>query len=281
MDDLQRISGSGGSDLYPAGTYKAYSSGVATITLTGTEGTATISINGRSKVATFATDLATTAQNFVAANFGYYQEINVFLTTTGDTIICTKTPGTDLVVTIDGLVTDLDGSVAVTNSHGSDVATFTLTSATSHAGATALITVNGISKVATFDTSIEITSTAFVTANAAAYLSAGIVLTGTTTLIFTASATSKIIKPSIQTLHSDLTGTIARTGTRLSKPIYAFDVITAAVISSYKEKESNGFITPVYSKFLGQSLAAKTFVLFENPITEIVIDSGTVVFYFI
>jgi len=283
MDALEKISASGGSDLYGAGTHKFLTSDIATLTLTGASGTATITANGLANVATFATDLETTAQNFVVTNYDVYAAINVILTQSGDTIIFTVTAKDKLAtVTIANLTTDLAGTVVKTKSGGSDVATFTLTSATSHAGATALLTVNGLSKKATFNTSIEITTTAFVAANAAAYLQQGITLTGTTTAIFTTNTATNIDNASIQTLHSDLTGTIARTKTRLNNPVMAIEVASDAVVTSYKYINDNGYVVPGFRKFLGQTLAVgHPIILFKYPVSEIVVASGTLVFHHI
>jgi len=73
--------------------------------------------------------------------------------------------------------------VAMSNAAVAQVNTITLTGT----GGTALIVVKGVSKTATFDNDIADTTAAFVAANAAAYLAAGLVLTGTTTLVFTAN----------------------------------------------------------------------------------------------
>jgi hypothetical protein len=306
MDELSLISSSGGSDLMTAGTYKLITSDVATITLTSatSAGTATITINGLAKVATFATDLKTTCQNFVVANYDAYAALGVILTAPSDTdtIVCTMTAKLPQKVTasIANLTTDLTGTVAKTRSGPSQVVVFTLTSATSHAGATCLITVNGLSKRALFDTSIEITSTAFVAANAAAYLAVGLVLTGTTTIIFTAQADIDITLPSIQTLHSDLTGTFVVTNTKLPHPIAAFSVHEDAVITSLKHlvtlqpniinaNESttavmpvNGVATSAYKHLFGATLntGAPVFI-FKYPVAEIVLASGELVVYYV
>lgn len=287
MDPLSLMSGSGGTDLYTAGTYKFVTSDVATITLTSatSAGTATITINGLAKVATYAVSKEATAQTFAATNYDAYAAIGVILSAPNgtDTIVATMAkPGGVVNASIANLTTDLTGTVVKTRSGGSNVVVFTLTSATSHAGATALITVNGVSRLATFDTSIEITSTAFVAAHAAAYLLAGITLTGTTTLIFTANAATPITGPSIQTLHSDLTGTYVFTNTRLPHPISAFSVHEDAVITSAKYIDNNGFVAPVVAKLFGASLNTGSPVfIFEKPVVEFVLASGELVVYFV
>lgn len=282
MDPLSLMSSSGGSDVYVAGTYKFVTSDVATITLTGASGTATITINGTAATATFATDLETTAQNFVRLNYDAYKLLGVLLSTTGDTIVCTMTSQTAKVTaTVVNLTTDLAGTVVKTRSGGSNVATFTLTG-TGHTGATTLITVNGISKMATYDTSIEVTSTAFVAANAAAYLLAGLTLTGTTTIIFTANAGTTITEASLQPLHNGtLTGTFVITDNRLPHPVCAAIVHETAVVTSVKYLNNNGFVVTIPKKFPGISLEANTMIIFEYPVVEIVLASGELVLYYV
>jgi len=77
-----------------------------------------------------------------------------------------------------------DDVTRITMSNGAvaQVNTITLTGTSG----TATVAVKGVSKVATFDTDLDTTHANFVAANAAAYLAAGLVLTGTTTLVFTA-----------------------------------------------------------------------------------------------
>jgi len=166
---------------------------------------------------------------------------------------------------------------------GSDVATITLTGSSG----TADITVNGITKTATFNSSLTQTATDFVTANAAAYLAAGIVLTSDTAdLIFTVNATEGYpiitVDAEIENKTGNLDGTIVKSGGRLPHPVYAVTVLTAAIISACKTQNDLGIIAPFYPRFLGVSLAVvNTLIVFEYPVTEIVLDSGTVLFNFI
>ena len=90
---------------------------VNTITLTGTSGTATVTVKGVAKVATFATDLSTTATNFVAANAAAYLAAGLVLTSSGAGLIFTaKVAGVGFAVgTAINLTTNLAGtSVATT-----------------------------------------------------------------------------------------------------------------------------------------------------------------------
>lgn len=107
-------------DLNVITTYQTVAAvkGVKTATITGSSGTANITINGVAYLATFATDLNTTAANFVtayaaiiAARFG-----NCVVTASGATVIVTAGyPGMDVTVSAPVNVSgNLAGSVATT-----------------------------------------------------------------------------------------------------------------------------------------------------------------------
>jgi hypothetical protein len=282
MEDLQKLSASGGSDLYSAGTYKFFSFDVATVTLTSATGagTATIMANGLAAVATYASSKAVTAATFAATNFDAYAAIGLLVTNSGDTVIFTSNKvGLTVTASIVNLTTDLTGTVAYTKNEGTDIATFT----PSGSSGSALITVNGVSKVLTYDTSWDHTiNTHFVTANAAAYAAVGIVLTGTSsTLVFTANSGVTITGATATGLVTDSAATVVRTGTRLPKQIYAFNVYAAAAITSYKYLTDNGLVVSGYKKLLGTSLDAGTLVVFERPVVEIVIASGSLILDFV
>jgi hypothetical protein len=59
------------------------------VTLTGTSGTANVTAGGLTKLATFATDLSTTAGNFVTANAAAYLAKGIILTNSTATLIFT------------------------------------------------------------------------------------------------------------------------------------------------------------------------------------------------
>lgn len=90
---------------------------VKTATLTGTSGTANVNVNGVNYLATFDTDLTTTAANFVTAHaatilarFG-----RVVVTSSGAGIILTSgVPGLNITCTVANASGNLDGSVANT-----------------------------------------------------------------------------------------------------------------------------------------------------------------------
>lgn len=91
-----------------------------TVTLTGTGGTANISAaGGLTKLATFATDLATTAANFVTAHAAAYLAVGIVVTSSGSGLIfeanVAGVPFTTPVIT--NVTTDLAGTVANTTSN--------------------------------------------------------------------------------------------------------------------------------------------------------------------
>lgn len=281
MDNLDKLAASGGNDIFPAGTFKFLSLDVATITLTGTVGTATVTVNGLAKVATFATSLAVTAANFMAANKDAYAALDIDLTNSGDTIVFTSMRANlKISATIANLVTDLAGTVVLSKNEGTDNVVFTLSATGTNKG---LITVNGLSKVFTWDTNVGTTSAAFVAANAAAYKEVGVNLTGTVTLIFTARPGQKITDYSVRTITGDATATIARTLTKLPLPVYALGVFADAVLTSYKYIDDNGLVKIGYDKkFLTQTIAVGSPVLiFKYPAIELVIASGSFILNFV
>ena len=280
MEDLQKLSASGGNDIFTAGTYSFLSQDVATITLSGNAGTATITVNGIAKVATYGSSLAVTAGNFVWDNVDVYGAMGITLTNTGDTLVFTSNKvGLKLGVTIANLVTNLAGTVVHTNTGGTEVVTYTLAATGTNKG---LVSVNEVTRGFTWDTNVGTTSAAFVAANAAAYAAAGILLTGSVTLVFTAMPGVTINEATVQTTTGDATATIVRTGTRLPHQVYAINVGAEAVITSYKYIDKNGIIRVGGGKFIGATLTDGFPVLvFENPVVEIVIASGTLVLNFV
>jgi hypothetical protein len=287
MDSLSVISAKGGSDLYVAGTYKYAKTSIATLTLTtvGSSGTATITANGLAKVATYATSPTVTAKNFCAANAVAYAALGIVLTTTGATLIFTVTgPGKTITVSIANLTTDLTGTVVYTQTHGTNVATFTPAGST--AGGTVLIIVNGVASVLTFDTSWDVsinTASAghFLYDSAATYLAQGITVTGSsTTIVFTANADTTIYEARAVTLLTN-TATIVLTSTRLPYPIAAVGVHEEAVITSMKYLDKSGNVISKFRSFPGITLNVGAPVLiFEDPLAEIVF-TGELVLYFV
>ena len=288
MDPLSIISSSGGSDLYTAGTYKFAKTSIATLTLTtagANSGTATITANGLAKIATFATSPTLTASNFCAANAVAYKAIGINLTTSGATLIFTVTgPSKTITVSIANLTTDLTGAVVYTQTHGSNIATFTPAGST--AGGKVLIIVNGVASVLTFDTSWDVSiNTAgaghFLVDSAATYLAQGITVTGTSsTIIFTADANTTIYEARAITLLTN-TATVVLTNTRLPHPICAVSVQAEAVITSAKYLDKTGNVVDRFKKYPGVTLnVGDPIVIFEDPLAEIVF-TGSLILYFV
>ena len=94
--------------------------GKKTATLTGTSGTANVVINGRTYLATFATDLTTTAANFVTAHAATILALYgaVVVTSSGAGIIVEAgVAGMNVTVTVTNVSGNLAGSVAATTAY--------------------------------------------------------------------------------------------------------------------------------------------------------------------
>lgn len=183
-----------------------------TITVSGTSGTATITVGGLAKTATFDTDIATTISNFFTANAAAYAALGIILTYTATTLVFEGAiAGKDFTdATAANATGDLAGAVAHTTTlNVKKVDTLTLTGTSG----TGTILAGGVSKVAEFDTDLTTTAAAFVTANAAAYLAAGIVLTSSgADLIFTANvAGTPFTSPTFTNISGTLAGTVVNT----------------------------------------------------------------------
>lgn len=152
--------------------------GADVVTLTGTSGTATITVNGVDYLATFDTDLDETSEDFVASH-------RVALNLRGIKVVAT------------GSVKQVD-TVSVTGASG-----------------TANIAVAGGlgPLLLTFNSTLTLTCSDFVTANEAAYLAVGIVLTSSVAdLIFTSvDLGGEFAHPTITAATGDLDGTVANT----------------------------------------------------------------------
>lgn len=100
--------------------YKAKSNKVDTVTLTGTSGTANITLEGVDYLATFNSDLDTTAADFVSTHGAtILADHGVTVSTTAtDDVIFTATNGNFVSPTIANATGDLAGSVAATTAAG-------------------------------------------------------------------------------------------------------------------------------------------------------------------
>lgn len=259
------------------------------LTLTGTSGTANITINGvlNTTIATFATDLTTTANNWIAANFEFYKQRGFLVSAAAGVITVVPAWAWDSVnrinVTIANATTNLSGTLAGTfepdlskaktwqvtfgqnitirkprgmvegdrirlelKATGAYTTTFaidgfffpggtenvqTSTSIDTVTGTvnvsmfpradritltgtsgTANITVAGLTKLATWNTSLTQTATDFVTSHATAYAAIGITVTAASgVLTFTATtrtAANIYGTPTIVNVTTNLAGTI-------------------------------------------------------------------------
>lgn len=173
-----------------------------TITLTGTEGTATIGYSWIGFGAEFDTDLATTASAFVTANATSFLELGIVLTSdSADLILEAETAGTPFdEMTITNDTGDLDGTSESTTAN------------------VVIGKVNiGIWNVLTFDqsydTSINDTAAAYVTAHATAWDAKGIVITNSgADIIFEAKVAGTPFNEVLaETITGDLAGAVVAT----------------------------------------------------------------------
>ena len=180
-----------------------------TITLTGTFGKAVITAaGGLTKIAEYATNLNTTAANFVTAHAAAYLAQGIVVTNSTDTIVFeASVAGTSFTVpAIAYEESDLAGTVAHTTANQVAVKqkdTITLT------GSGGSATIDGITQA--FNADLSTTAGEFVTNHAGAYLAGGVVLTSDSAdLIFEASAAGvAFAHPEIiNTTPSDLAGTV-------------------------------------------------------------------------
>jgi hypothetical protein len=107
--------------FYPGSGFQGTGTQVYIIRLGGTTGTANITAaGGLSLVVTFATDLTTSAGNFVTANSAAYSTAGIILTSVGSNLIFTdKVPGTGIVSPVIANATgDVAGKVYATQANG-------------------------------------------------------------------------------------------------------------------------------------------------------------------
>lgn len=193
------------------------------ITLSGTSGTATIVCNAISRTATFATDLDTTAGNFMTANAAAYLAVGVTLTRSGPTLTFSATTANkefSALSTITNATGDLSGRVLTEYARNTATVTglsymsvkridrITLTGTSG----TATITCNALAKLATFGDDLADTAADFVTSWAANYLAVGVVVTAALgVLTFTASVagTNFTGNTTIANASGNLAGTVA------------------------------------------------------------------------
>jgi hypothetical protein len=148
-----------------------------TVTLTGTSGTCNITVSGVAYLATFDTDLDETSEDFKASH--------------------------QAALTLRGINCAVVGSVKQKD-------TITVTGASGTANVAAA---GGLTKLATFASTLTVTCTNFAAAHVAAYLAVGIVLTssGETIIMESVAVGQEFVHPTITNVSGDLAGSVANT----------------------------------------------------------------------
>lgn len=172
-----------------------------------TGGTGLVTCAGLTKLATFDTDINTTADNFVTAWAASYAVVGVILTNIFNVMFFTAdTPGTDFTPATEITFTNASGDLQA--SAGTNTA-----NVTGSTSGTANITCNGLTKLATFATDAETTAANFVTSWAAAYLASPyfVVVTSIANVIYftaqTAGTDFTADPTTIANVSGDLNGT--------------------------------------------------------------------------
>ena len=187
---------------------------VITATLSGSSGTATVTVGGVAKLATFAAagtqDLTQTAADFVTSWAGAYALAGIVLTSSTTTLIFTAaTAGVPILgaASVVNATGNLAGTVVGTTANLTSTAAYVWPSGTANvqtstaldivegvvnismfpredlvtltglSSGTCTITAGGVTKTATFNSTLSTTGSDFVTANAAAYALVGLTLT--------------------------------------------------------------------------------------------------------
>lgn len=241
-----------------------------TITLTGTSGTATISAaGGLSLTVTFDANLNTTAANFKNTNAAAYLAKGIVLTNSGANLIFESNAGDDFTTpVITNATTNLAGTVVVTVAHTGVIeqkkkVTLTLSGSS---GTGTISEAGGLTKTVTYATSLNATALAFKTANAAAYLEVGIVLTNSSAnLIFESNGAGvDFATPVFTQVTTNLAGSAVVTTPNISS-----DVLT--LNDCARDFGGSGLITNMLIESDDTSLSAIEMVvhIFNKPPTAI------------
>jgi hypothetical protein len=184
-----------------------------TLTLSGTFGSAVISdVGGLSKTIDFSTSLTLTAAGFVTDNAADYLAEGVTLTSDGaDLIFEAVTEGNPIAKpVITNPTSDMAGTVHHNTANRAAVKQKETITLAGEYGSCVISAVGGLSKTVTFDTDLGTTAGNFVTANAAEYLTKGIVLTSNVAdLIFEANVAGVgFTAPLISGVAGDFSGIV-------------------------------------------------------------------------
>ena len=235
-----------------------------TLTLSGTFGAAVISgAGGLTRTVTFTTDLTTSAANFVAAYAADYLTAGITLTSSGaDIIFEAATAGVPIIPpAIANLTSSLTGTVYHTVANVAAVKqkeTLTL------AGGRGTMVITGIvatPKTVTFTTDLTTSAANFVTANAADYLTNGVVMTAVgSTLIFEANVAGiAFVVPTLSFIVSDLAGTVAHT-TANRAAVAQVDIVTLTGVSGTANMTGVGGLTKLITFTTSLKVTADNFV---------------------
>jgi hypothetical protein len=163
------------------------------VTLSGTSGSANITCNGVTRLATFESDLSTTAFNFVRDHYNAFYAAGVMVNDSGNTLNFTAMNGQNFSgpTAVSPITGDLDGTFGTSQEFVAGqkrIDTVTLTGT----GGSADITCDNLRKRCIFSSSLETTASTFVTLYAAAYLEGGVVVTSSgADIIFTSEYTGQ------------------------------------------------------------------------------------------
>ncbi|MEN6623684.1 MAG: hypothetical protein ABFD50_19320, partial [Smithella sp.] len=187
-----------------------------TLTLSGTFGEAEITgAGGLTKTITFETGLTETAAAFVTDNADAYLAVGITLTSNGaDLVFESTTVGVPIIPpVITNPTSDMAGTVTHTTANRAAVKQKETITLAGEYGSCVISAAGALSKTVTFDTDLGTTAANFVTANAAEYLTKGIVLTASTVdLIFEANVAGvSFVAPLISGVVGDLAGIVTHT----------------------------------------------------------------------
>lgn len=236
-----------------------------TLTLSGTFGTAEITgAGGLTRTISFVTSLTLTASGFVTANVAAYLAAGITLTSSGADLVFESATAGVLIVppVITNPTSDLAGTVTHTTANRAAVKqkdTLTLTGAS---GTAILTGITPSPKTITYSVSPTQTATNFTTANAAEYLTYGVVLTSSgADLIFEANVAGvAFTHPVLSFTASTLAGTVANT-TATRAAVAQVDIVTLAGVSGTANMTGVGGVTKLITFATSLKVTADNFVV--------------------
>jgi len=173
------------------------------ILLTGTSGTATVTIDGDPYLATFATDLTTTATNFVTLHGTALADLGITVTSAGG-ILKFVVPTALGNPTIANTATNLTGIVSTAGAVPKTAYSVTLTGTSG----TANVAINSVNYLATFTTNLTTSANNFVTTHSATLAGLGIAVVANAGVL-TFSIPNTLGAPTIANVVTNLAGTVS------------------------------------------------------------------------